>query len=227
MRMKDIPATERPQEKLLYSGAESLTTSELLALIIRTGNQGKSAIQLAEEVISYSYSEAGNLRNIDVQELKEVEGIGVSKACSIVASMEFAKRINSESTLATRPVIRHPETAAALLMEEMRHLKQERLVALLLNVKCELESKEIISIGQLSSATIHPRDVFRPAIRKSAAAILLAHNHPSGDPTPSEDDIASTKRLAEVAELMGIRLVDHIIIGDGCYTSLRCGDHLM
>ncbi len=227
MRMKDIPATERPQEKLLYSGPESLTTSELLALIIRTGNQGKSAVQLAEEVISYSYSEAGNLRNIDVQELKEVEGIGVSKACSIVASMELAKRINSESTLTVRPVIRHPETAAALLMEEMRHLKQERLVALLLNVKCELESKEIISIGQLSSAAIHPRDVFRPAIRKSAAAILLAHNHPSGDPTPSKDDIASTKRLMEVAELMGIRLVDHIIIGDGCYTSLRCEDHLM
>ncbi len=227
MRIKDIPAIERPQEKMLYSGAESLSTSELIALIIRTGNHDKSAVQLAEDVLSYSHSEMGHLRNADVQELREISGIGVSKACSIAASIELAKRMSTEPSPETRPILRHPQDAADLLMEEMRGLKQERLVGLLVNAKCEVESKVVISIGALTNTYIHPRDVFRPVIRKGAAGIILAHNHPSGDPTPSQDDIESTKRLMAVADLMGIRFLDHIIIGNGRYVSIRSEDYLL
>ena len=117
--------------------------------------------------------------------------------------------------------MKNPESVANLLMEDMRELKQEHLVALLLNAKCEIESRITVSIGELTSTVVHPREVFRQAIRKGAAGIILAHNHPSGDPTPSQDDIQSTKRIMEVSKLVGIRLLDHLIIGDGRYISLR------
>ena len=117
--------------------------------------------------------------------------------------------------------MKNPESVANLLMEDMRELKQEHLVALLLNAKCEIESRITVSIGELTSTVVHPREVFRPASRKGAAGIILAHNHPSGDPTPSQDDIQSTKRIMEVSKLVGIRLLDHLIIGDGRYISLR------
>lgn len=221
MRIKDIPQEERPKEKLMYAGAESLSTSELLALIIRTGNSNKSAVQLAEDVLAYSAKELGSLREADVQELTEIDGIGSTKACSIVASLELARRLLARESDESRISMKNPESVANLLMEDMRELKQEHLVALLLNAKCEIESRITVSIGELTSTVVHPREVFRLAIRKGAAGIILAHNHPSGDPTPSQDDIQSTKRIMEVSKLVGIRLLDHLIIGDGRYISLR------
>lgn len=221
MRIKDIPQEERPKEKLMYAGAESLSTSELLALIIRTGNSSKSAVQLAEDVLAYSAKELGSLREADVQELTEIDGIGSTKACSIVASLELARRLLGRDSDESRISMKNPESVANLLMEDMRGLKQEHLVALLLNAKCEIESRITVSIGELTSTVVHPREVFRPAIRKGVAGIILAHNHPSGDPTPSQDDIQSTKRIMEVSKLVGIRLLDHLIIGDGRYISLR------
>lgn len=221
MRIKDIPQEERPKEKLMYAGAESLSTSELLALIIRTGNSSKSAVQLAEDVLAYSAKELGSLREADVQELTEIDGIGSTKACSIVASLELARRLLGRESDESRISMKNPESVANLLMEDMRGLKQEHLVALLLNAKCEIESRITVSIGELTSTVVHPREVFRPAIRKGSAGIILAHNHPSGDPTPSQDDIQSTKRIMEVSKLVGIRLLDHLIIGDGRYISLR------
>lgn len=221
MRIKDIPQEERPKEKLMYAGAESLSTSELLALIIRTGNSNKSAVQLAEDVLAYSAKELGSLREADVQELTEIDGIGSTKACSIVASLELARRLLGRESDESRISMKNPESVANLLMEDMRGLKQEHLVALLLNAKCEIESRITVSIGELTSTVVHPREVFRPAIRKGSAGIILAHNHPSGDPTPSQDDIQSTKRIMEVSKLVGIRLLDHLIIGDGRYISLR------
>ena len=212
MRIKDIPQEERPKEKLMYAGAESLSTSELLALIIRTGNSSKSAVQLAEDVLAYSAKELGSLREADVQELTEIDGIGSTKACSIVASLELARRLMGRESEDQRTSMKNPESVANLLMEDMRGLKQEHLVALLLNAKCEIESRITVSIGELTSTVVHPREVFRPAIRKGAAGIILA---------PSQDDIQSTKRIMEVSKLVGIRLLDHLIIGDGRYISLR------
>lgn len=221
MRMKDIPEQERPQEKMLYYGAGALSTPELLALIIRTGNMEKSAVQLAEDVLAYSSGVDDSLGRAEVRELMNLEGIGVSKACSIVASMELARRISSADKKRRGVYVKSPEDAADLLMDEMCQEKQEHLVELLLNAKCEVESRVTVSVGELTSTTIHPRDVFRPAIRKSAAGIIVAHNHPSGDPTPSGDDIAATRRLMKAADVVGIPLLDHLIIGRTTYVSLK------
>ena len=221
MQIKDMPEQERPQEKLLYGGVSKLSNSELLALVIRTGTGNKSAIQLAEDVISYSCSEIGDLGRADVRELTEIDGIGVSKACSIVASMELAKRMIASPASTKKQRVRDGNDVAELLADEMMYEKREMLIALLLNVKGEIESKVVISIGELAGTSVHPREVLSPAIRKGAAAVIIAHNHPSGDPTPSEDDIVATRRIDEAARIIGIKLMDHVIIGDGRYVSLR------
>ena len=165
MQIKNMPEEERPQEKLLYEGAGNLSNSELLALIIRTGTSDKSAIQLAEDVISYSSTEIGDLGRADVKELTAIDGIGVSKACSIVASIELAKRLIS-NTGAGRRCIRDCTDVADILMKEMAYEKRELLVELLLNVKGEVESKVVISVGELAGTNVHPREVFSPAIKK-------------------------------------------------------------
>lgn len=221
MHIKDMPAHERPQEKLLYSGVSSLSTAELIALIIRTGNGSKSAVQLAEDVISYASSEAGSLGRVDVKELMSIEGIGVTKACSIVASIELSKRIHETSLSDNRAQITSAEDVAGILIRDLKHERREHLIEFILNAKGEIEAKLTISIGELTATSIHPREVLNPAIKRSASSIIIAHNHPSGDPTPSREDIESTSRMAEAAAIVGIRLLDHVIIGDNCYISMR------
>ncbi len=219
MSIHNMPEEERPREKLIYSNPSALSTAELLALIIRTGNRDKSAVQLAEEVITYSAAYDG-LGNADVKELIELPGIGISKACSIAASIELGKRVLL-SERDERETVRGSADAAAILMNQLKFEKREHLVALLLNVKGDIESKYTVSIGELSATSVHPREVFNPAIRKGAAGIIVAHNHPSGDPTPSEEDLITTKRLIDASEIIGITLVDHIIIGHNSYVSIR------
>ena len=213
MRIKDIPQEERPKEKLMYAGAESLSTSELLALIIRTGNSSKSAVQLAEDVLAYSAKELGSLREADVQELTEIDGIGSTKACSIVASLELARRLLGRESDESRISMKNPESVANLLMEDMRGLRQEHLVALLLNAKCEIESRITVSIGELTSTVVHPREVFQEAVRWGAHAIMVAHNHPSGDPQPGKADIETTQTLLKASKLLSIPLLDHLVLG--------------
>ena len=190
-----------PQEKLMYSGASSLSDVELLALIIRTGTAEKKVIQLAEEVMNYTDDLSQNIASVDARELLNVDGIGISKACSIVASMELARRVRRSSLQSGKTIT----TAEDII----------------LNTKCKIESEYTVSIGELNSADIHPREVYSIAIRRSAAAIIIAHNHPSGDPTPSNLDIAATKRLEAVGKIVGIKLLDHIIVGCDSYVSLR------
>lgn len=221
MQIKNMPETERPQEKLLYKGASGLSNSELLALIIRTGTEKKSAIGLAEDVIAYTAENIGDLGMAEVRELTEIDGIGEAKACSIVAAMELSKRLISDRHSALKERVKDSSQVAELLMEEMMYETREFLMTLNLNSKLQIESKSIISIGNIDSAPMHPREVFGPAIRRGAAAVILAHNHPSGDPTPSSQDIVVTNRLLEASELLGIRLLDHVIVGNGCYISMR------
>lgn len=221
MQIKEMPEYERPQEKLLYGGVSGLSNSELLALIIRTGTSERSAIKLAEDVLSYASSNIGDLGMAEAKELTKVDGIGISKACSIVASMELAKRFTSMQARNNFRRLSDSSDVAEILKEDMLHEKREIFMALLLNVKLEIESKIIISIGNIDAAPVHPREVFRPAIRKGAAAMIVAHNHPSGDPSPSEEDKIVTKRLRESADLLGIRLLDHVIIGNAGYISMR------
>jgi DNA repair protein RadC len=221
MQIKKMPEAERPQEKMLYGGAGSLSNSELLALIIRTGTGDKSAIRLADEVISYADGFAGGLGAAEVRELTEIDGIGEAKACSIVAAIELSKRLISGHQGAVRPRLRDSAQVAELLLEEMMYEKRELFMTINLNSKMQVESKSVISIGNLDSAPVHPREVFGPAIRRGAAAVVVAHNHPSGDPSPSPQDIEVTERLISASKILGIRLIDHVIVGSGCFTSMK------
>ncbi len=221
MQIKKMPEAERPQEKMLYAGAGGLSNSELLALIIRTGTGNKSAIRLADEVISYASENTGGLGAAEVRELTEIDGIGEAKACSIVAAMELSKRLISDHQRTIKVRIRDSRQVAEILMEEMMYEKREYFMTLNLNSKMQVESKSVISIGNLDSAPVHPREVFGPAVRRGAAAVVVAHNHPSGDPSPSPQDIDVTKRLIRASEILGIRLIDHVIVGNGCFTSMK------
>ncbi len=218
MKIKSLPAEERPMEKGLYQGMERLSNTELLALIINSGTKEQSAIALAEEVIGQG---AGifRLREMTPQELMEIRGIGKGKAARILAALELGKRAAARPM--GKPVnVGSPDSIAALFMEELRYLKQETFRILLLNAKGDVISTETISAGELTSTLVHPREVFRPAVKKSAAAVVLIHNHPSGDPQPSREDVETTFRLKECGRLMGIRVLDHLVIGDGAYVSM-------
>lgn len=219
MKIKALPAEERPMEKGLFQGMETLSNTELLALIINSGTREKSAISLAEDVIGAGEG-IFHLREMSPQELMGIHGIGQGKAARILAALELGKRVAARPS-ATAVNVESSDDIAALFMEQMRDLKQETFRILLLNAKGDIISAENISVGELTSTLVHPREVFRPAVKKSAAAMILIHNHPSGDPTPSSQDIEMTLRLMECGQLMGIRVLDHMVMGDGTYVSMR------
>ena len=218
MKIKALPAEERPVEKGLFRGMESLSNTELLALIINTGTREKSALSLAQEVIGHSRG-IFYLRDMSYEELMKIKGIGRGKAARILAAMELGKRTASKPS--GHPVsISDSDDIAGLFMEEMRYCKKEIFKTLLLNSKGNVLSIETVSVGELTSTVVHPREVFLPAVKKSAAAMVLVHNHPSGDPTPSKEDIQTTARLIECGKLLGVRVLDHLVIGDGKYVSI-------
>ena len=221
MQIKDMPARERPQEKLMFAGPGTLSNAELMALVIRTGTSEKSAVQLAEEVIAYADTIAGGLSKADAKELTGIEGIGDAKACSIIAAVELSKRLIADRVMDTSCRLTDSTDVADLLTKETMYEDREFFMAVYLNTRMKVESKSIISIGSLDTTLVHPREVFSPAVRRGAAAVIVAHNHPSGDPEPSEEDVLLTKRLLESSRILGIRLVDHVIIGSGRYVSLR------
>lgn len=221
MQIRELPAYERPQEKMMYYGAKALNSSELLALILRSGTKDRSALELATEVISAMNVECGGLDKATVDELTKIPGIGKSKACAIVASIELSKRMRAISRDEKLCVIRRAADAAAIVREELEGEKREHLIELVLNTKLEVEAKLTISIGALQEAGAGPREILSPAIKRSAAGIILAHNHPSGDPTPSANDVRATKRVYEASKILGIELIDHIIIGRNSFVSLR------
>lgn len=220
MQFSCIKTEDRPQERLLYRGPEELGMQELLALILRTGTREKSVVQLAEEVLAFAGTESGGLENICEAELEKVGGIGRSKACSIIAAVELGRRLRYRTSQPKKSILTRDD-AEELLLSRLRDEKREHVILFLLNSRLEIESEHVISIGELQEAIIHPREVFRPAIRRSAASIIIAHNHPSGDPEPSHQDILVTKRLDEAGSLLGIRLLDHLIVGDGVCLSMR------
>ena len=197
-----------------------------MALIIRTGSGDRSAIQLAEEVISYTSDNIGDLGMAEVRELTDINGIGEAKACSIVAAMELSKRLKSDRMANIKPRVSDSMEVAHMLMDELSDEKKEYFMVINLNSKLQVESKSIVSIGNLDSAPVHPREVFAPAIRRGAAAVVVAHNHPSGDPTPSAQDIEVTRRLLEASNIIGIKLLDHVIVGQGRNISMKAEGYL-
>jgi DNA repair protein RadC len=220
MRIRELNREERPREKLMAYGVETLSTAELLAILIRTGTTKKSALELAQQLLAKEGRDIYWLSQAVWEEIVAMEGIGPAKGCQILAAMELGKRIASRPK-ENRRKITDPDSVAGLFMEEMRSLNKENFRILTLNCKGEILSKEQVAVGTLTSALIHPREVFHSAIRKSAQSIILVHNHPSGSTTPSDEDIQITSRLMEAGEILGIEVLDHIIIGDGTYFSFK------
>ena len=216
--VREMPASERPREKMLAQGPSALSNTELLALLIGSGSAGSSAVTLAANVLSLEEDSLAALSVCQPEDFMRVPGIGTAKACVITAALELGRRA-ATMPARTKICVNTPQDAAGLFLGEMRYLKKEVLQVAMINVKNELIMKERVSVGGLSSAVTQPREVFANAIRKGAFGVILAHNHPSGDPSPSKEDIRITKRLAKAGELLGIRVLDHIVIGDGCYVS--------
>jgi DNA repair protein RadC len=218
VRITDLPLDERPRERLIKFGAESLSNAELLAIILRTGTQSDNVINLSNRILKdYTLPQ---LSRANVSELSKIHGIKTAKATQIAAAFELARRLESHSDK-PKPKIKTQEDAYKLIAPKLRNLKKETFKALYLDTKNQLIKMETISIGSLDASVVHPREVFKKAIQESAAAIILAHNHPSGDPEPSPEDIELTKRLLESGNLIGIEVLDHIIVGDGEYVSLK------
>lgn len=212
-----------PYEKFLRFGPESLTESELLAIILRTGTKDKSALELAEEVLSLSETNRTGLLglyDIPLKRLLTVKGIGEVKAVKIKCIAELAMRINSASAK-DGLIVHKPSTIADYFMEKLRHRKKECVVVACLDAKGQLIKEVLLSSGSVNMSLISPRDVFLEALRYEAVNIILIHNHPSGDPTPSQSDLQITKYVAEMGDKLDIPLLDHIIIGDNCYTSFK------
>ncbi len=221
--IKDLPVNERPREKLLKYGVSSLSNAELIAVIIRTGYKNDNAIDLANRILSLDSSGISYLSQVTVEELTKINGVGQCKAAQIIAAIELGKRISSRSG-DTKLKVNSPIVIVELLMEEMRYLKKEHFRVVLLDTKNQIISIEEISIGNLNSSIVHPREVFNIAIKRSANSIILVHNHPSGDPTPSKEDIDITYRLIEAGDIIGIKVLDHIVIGDNKYVSFKQRD---
>lgn len=219
LKILDLPESERPREKLLKFGAEALSNAELLAIILRTGSASENILGLSNRILK----ETGGLNGLlatSSEDFLNLKGIGTAKAAQLLAIAEISKRFHSFRS-GEKYRITQPKDAADLLMNSMRYLKQEHLKVIMLNTKNIVISVSDVSVGSLNSSIVHPREVFSEAIKRSSASIIISHNHPSGDPNPSGEDINITERIKECGKLLGIELLDHIIIGDGCYISLK------
>jgi DNA repair protein RadC len=218
--IRDMAIVERPRERLQKLGVEALKDEELLALVIRTGFRGHGAVDVAREALArYSLKQ---LLELPFAQLQRIRGLGVSKSASLLAGAELARRAQTESPLAI-PKIQNIQDVIAQAMD-IRDKKKEYLLAFFLNARQQLITREIISIGTLTASLAHPREIFAPAIGKAAAGVILVHNHPSGDPSPSEDDIRLTQRIRQAGHILGIELLDHLIVAEkGSYSFKTSG----
>jgi len=219
MTLRELPAAERPLERFMAQGIEALSEAELLAIVIRTGTRSATAVDVARKLLALDPDGLRYLVNAEVEELAAVPGVGRVKAAQVKAALEIGRRLAIRQ--GNRTSIRSPRDAEAVVSERLRYLEQEHFLVLLLNTKHHVLGVETVSVGGLSSSVVHPRDIFKSSIRRNAAAVILAHNHPSGDPTPSREDIAVTGRLVEAGKLLGIEVLDHIVVGDNRYISFR------
>lgn len=216
--IKNMPAEMRPREKMQARGEAYLSEIELLAIILGNGTQNASALELANQLLVH-YNGLRNLREASLDDMTSIKGIGKAKAIGIKAAIELGRRTALDVKI--RDFVNSPDDVSRLMMEEMRYFDREHFCGLYLDRKGGLLVKEVISVGSLSSTIVHPREVFKTAVKCSAASIILVHNHPSGDPTPSKEDIEMTRRLTEAGSIMGIEVIDHLVIGQDKYCSFR------
>lgn len=217
--IETIPNPSRPRERLEEYGVSNLADHELLAIILRTGTKGNNVVGLALDVLN-AVEDLYRLRHVSMQELTKIPGIGKVKASEILSAIEFGRRVN-QSSQSKEGTVSSSQWVGNYLLEELSNLKQENVLALYLNTKNEIIKKDTVFIGSLNSSVAHPREIFNRAISYSAARIILAHNHPSGNVEPSEADLSFTHRMIEAGELLGIEVLDHFIIGEHCYLSMR------
>ena len=216
--IKEIPLNDRPREKMAANGAAVLTDAELIAILLRTGTAEKSAIDIASEMTADGglYKRLAGITRLN--ELTNIKGLGQAKAATVLAALEIGRRIASAKPL-EKIHLSCPQDVADFLMPRLRYAAKEQFVVILLNGKNKVIGTEVVSEGSLSSSIVHPREVYGPAILHHAAAIMVAHNHPSGDPKPSFEDEEVTRMLSRSGKVLGIPMIDHVIIGDGNYYS--------
>lgn len=219
MKIHDVHEADRPRERLIRQGAKSLSNQELIAILLGTGTKRESVLTVANRVL-INFEKLHNLKHATLEEMTEIKGIGEAKAVLLLAAIELGRRLASKD-LEERFTIRSPEDAATFLMQDMTSLQQEHFVCLFLNVKNQVLHKQTIFVGSLNASIVHPREIFREAVKRSAASIICSHNHPSGIPTPSPEDIDVTTRLYEAGKIVGVDLLDHVIIGDHQFISMK------
>ncbi|MDX9872226.1 MAG: DNA repair protein RadC [Clostridia bacterium] len=221
--IKDYPIETRPRERLSALGSEALSDQELLAILLRTGSKEKSALELAEDLLKrWSLTE---LTQTSIHELTGCKGIGLAKATQVRAAIELSKRLARQS-MGAKPSILNPQDAAQLVMAEMSYLDREHFKVINLNIKNQVTAIDTVSVGSLNVSVVHPREVFKLPIKRSAASLILVHNHPSGDTRPSREDLEITRRLVEAGRLLGIEITDHLIIGRNSYLSMKEKGHI-
>jgi len=218
-KVNEWPENERPRERLLKHGAEALSNAQLLAILLRTGSSDRGVIDLAISFLD-SFGDLRSIDNASIAALSAIKGVGTAKIAQIKASFELGKRLMAE-THDSSPIFSSGSAVSSYCAPRFKNLKKELFMCLLLDAKNWLIKDIRISEGTLTNSLIHPREAFKEAIRESAASVIFVHNHPSGDPTPSRDDIAVTERLKHAGEVLGIGALNHIIIGDGSYVSLK------
>ncbi|HDY73013.1 MAG TPA: JAB domain-containing protein [Candidatus Jorgensenbacteria bacterium] len=216
-KIKDLPKVERPREKLIAKGAENLKDSDLLAILLRTGKTGKNVIEIASQILAKHSKK--RILQMTYQDMLKISGIDSAKATTLLAAFELSKRALEVNDTNLTTISTAKDVVAQLT--ELRNSKKEHFVALYLNARDQLVHKETISIGTLNANLVHPREIFEPALKYLAANITVAHNHPSGDPKPSEDDLEITKRLVKAGKMMGIELLDHVIVSKNSHFSFK------
>jgi len=219
--VRDLPLEERPREKLLAYGPSVLSNAELLAVLLRSGTRKKSVLRVAEEILSLIKEQGlSGMVHISVPELAKIDGVGRVKAATLQAAIELGRRLSMQ-TAAKVQIIHGPEDVAQYAMPRYRFEQKEHFAVMLLNTKNNVLGMPEVSVGSLSASIVHPREVFRAAIDHAAAAMILLHNHPSGDPTPSREDIAVTDRLVKAGKIMDIPVLDHVVLGNEKFISFK------
>lgn len=217
--VKEMPTDERPRERLARMGAQALSTAELLAIILRTGVGGENVLAMAGRILAQFNGLAG-LARADFSELAAVHGLGPAKSAQVMAALELGRRLMAEAP-EERWQIRSPGDAARVLMPALSYLEQEQFAVLYLDTRNRVVAQEMLYKGSLNTSLVRIAEVFRGAVRRNCAALIVAHNHPSGDPNPSPEDVALTRRLIEAGKLLDIEVLDHLVIGQNRYISLR------
>jgi DNA repair protein RadC len=216
----DLPVGERPRERLLKLGSEALSAQEILSVILGRGTKGESVMMTSQKLLS----RFGNLKgvaNASVEELVQTSGIGLAKATQIKAAVEFSRRLEADAGEKPRPILKSPEDVIGEVRSQLKGKKKEHFLVLCLDTRNRLINRRLVSTGSLDTSIVHPREVFKEAVSSCAASVIFAHNHPSGDPEPSKEDIELTKRLARAGEIVGIDVLDHIIVCDEGFVSLK------